>query len=106
MPVQIINPEAKPSTSTTPTTSLPTTSTAPTTKLKRAGGGHQKPATTLPLLDNDLTRVRIRHWLALLGGLSASAFYARLDRGSIPEPCGRDPRPFWRAKVVREFLAK
>lgn len=94
----------------TPAAAAPslTTSTtpAPTTKPKRLGGGHQRPAAYLPPLDVDESRIRVSHWLALLGGLSASAFYARLDRGWIPEPCGKDPRPFWRARVVREFLAK
>jgi hypothetical protein len=58
------------------------------------------------MLAVDGTRVRVRHWLFLLGGLSASAFYGRLHRNEIPKPCGKDPRPFWRAEVVRAFLAQ
>jgi len=95
-----------PVTTSKPAAASPAPAAPTLTKPKRVGGGHQKPATTLPILDADETRVRVKHWLALLGGLSASAFYARLDRGLIPEPCGHDPRPFWRARVVREFLSK
>ncbi len=66
------------------------------------------------MLAADGTRVRVRHWLSLLGGLSASAFYVRLAKGEIPQPCGYDGnslsvkrgRPYWRAAVVRAHLAQ
>lgn len=50
---------------------------ADSTRLKkpRANGGHQRPKEP-PALSNDLTRVRVGHWLSLLGGLSAPAFLA------------------------------
>lgn len=51
-------------------------------------------------------RVRVAHFQALLGGVSHSAFYNRLQEGRVPPPDGRDPRPFWRTATVRAFLEK
>ncbi|NPT54909.1 hypothetical protein [Paraburkholderia elongata] len=76
---------------------------ATTSKLKKRVNGHQKPKTP-PSLDIPDARIRVAHFLMLLGELSASAFYARLRIGRVPKPCGYDPRPYWRAEIVREFL--
>lgn len=81
---------------------MPFTASTPS-KRKRI---HQLPKPITPeLLAIDDARVRISHWLFLLGGISASTFYVRLEAGKIPAPCGHDPKPFWRAQVVREYLA-
>lgn len=68
--------------------------------------GHQQPKALMVPLDTPGARVRVCHWLHLLGGLSASAFYKRLERGYIPLPDGHDPRPYWRTETVQEFLSK
>lgn len=89
----------------TPAAPAPAAPISEPTKPKR-GGGHQRPSKSPLSLDNDLARVRVRDWLSYLGNLSASAFYVRLHHGLVPAPCGHDPRPYWTARVVREFLSK
>ncbi|AIP30283.1 hypothetical protein DR64_3437 [Paraburkholderia xenovorans LB400] len=96
------------STPTASSSTAPSPTPEPTTKVKRVGGGHQKPKPiSMAELSNDLVRVRVSNWLWLLK-ISASAFYARVDAGNIPEPTGKDgpsnKRPYWTAGVVRSFL--
>ena len=95
--------------STSSSTSTQTSTSNPAKPKPKRTNGHQKPK-PIPtgLLDNDLARIRVSHWLTLLGDLSASAFYARWDAGKIPEPCGQDGpkggRSYWTAAAVKSFL--
>ena len=65
--------------------------------------GHTKPKPPPMSLDGP-GRIRVAHFMALLGGISHSAFYSRLQQERVPKPDGRDPRPYWNTETVREFL--
>ncbi len=65
--------------------------------------GHTRPKTPEISL-NEPGRLRVAHLQALLGGISHSAFYARLRDDRVPPPDGRDPRPYWRTETVKQFL--
>jgi hypothetical protein len=80
-----------------------TESTEPPPAPRKAGGRNTKPKA--PNMDlNQPGRIRNAHFQHLLGGLSASAFHARIRTKRVPAPDGRDPRPYWTTKTVREFL--
>jgi hypothetical protein len=65
--------------------------------------GHTQPRTPEISL-SEPGRLRVAHFQALLGGISHSAFYARLRDERIPRPDGRDPRPYWRTETLKLFL--
>lgn len=55
-------------------------------------------------LDEPGRKVRIANFQWCMDCMSHSAFHARQRRGFIPEPDGRDPRPFWWSENVKAYL--
>ena len=68
---------------------------------KRNGNTRPLP---LPFELENCGRLRVGHLLTVFG-ISAPEFYKRIKDGAIPVHDGRDPRPYWNAKTVRDFLA-
>ena len=73
-----------------------------TSSRKALKSGH--PRAQVPLISiHEDGRLRVAHLMALFA-CGHNAFYSRLDKGFIPPPDGRDPRPYWLTSTVRPFL--
>jgi hypothetical protein len=71
---------------------------------KKPKSGHTEPKSPTFPLDEPGHKVRIANFQWLMDGMSHSAFHARQRRGFIPQPDGRDPRPFWWTETVKVYL--
>ena len=76
-----------------------------TKKKKKPASGHAKP---LPFIGdiNQPGRLRVGHLQTLLS-LSHSGVYARIEKGEVPKPDGKDgKRPYWFTETIRPLVTK
>ncbi|MBI3374986.1 MAG: hypothetical protein HY017_24960 [Betaproteobacteria bacterium] len=71
---------------------------------KKKKVGHTDPQVPKFSFDEPGHKVRIANFQSLMGGISHSAFMKRRKRNLIPEPDGRDRRPFWWSETVKAFI--
>lgn len=69
-----------------------------------SSNGHTRPQAPLHSLEHDDARLRVCHFMSLLG-VSHSTLYKGLQTGRYPPADGKDgSMPYWRAETVRNFL--